>query len=167
MRVKIGKAEHLIPGLFSYEAQAKHARYVKRWQNYARAITQNPTMERFIRERDGIKCAYCKLPIRKRHNMHHVNYDRLCHTQTTVKAHRPTPSLPLRTLAVPDCASCKANRPRDFEKCSKRLVLVHPLCNKALHEDHLVQRRARLKSAVWHKKIALVVVVLTVLFLLA
>ncbi len=155
--------QRLIPGLFSWEAQEKHKRRAKQWENYARRITRNPKIKDYLWAR-SLDCAYCKLPIRKDAQVHHITYDHFCKTAQTVTVHDPTFNAPDRTAIAPDCQACWRDTPQKFHDCARRLALVHPLCNKALHDDHKDQRIERIKESRLYKFASSIVITATILY---
>ncbi len=130
-----------------HEMAEKHVKS-QEWRNYAKRITANPAMKRFVFERDEGVCRFCGRPVHSNWVLHHMDYDHECKSADTVRVAHPTPKRPNRTAKVPDCAACRESGDGMFNECASRLVLVHNSCNATISEikngeghDNLGKRR--------------------------
>jgi len=100
----------------------------KEWQNFAKLGIKNPFLKKILLDKYFGICQFCHRPINNKYVLHHLTYSHAC-PQPCIQIPSPTPKHPERTLNLPDCENCE-----EIEKCIKKLVPVHPLCNKLISD---------------------------------
>ena len=105
------------------------------WLKFARRITKNAFVEKFLAHRDLGKCAWCGDKIIGTGQIHHTTYDHCCSFAGTIIIRQQTVQRHARKREVPDCERCKADDQARFYACMEKLVLVHQLCNKEISES--------------------------------
>lgn len=126
---------HLIPALGSMEAKTKFVN-IEAWSLFARKITKNPYMQQFIFTRDNSICAWCgKKVVKDGFHIHHSDYEHICNFGKEIRIDRPTEKRPNKMVSIPDCETCHKIHLEYFEDCTKRLHIVHKICNSIIN-DH-------------------------------
>lgn len=76
-------------------------------------------------------------------HVHHIDYDKECWTDQTIRIAYSTPKRPNGTRKVPDCEHCDR-----FHECvDDSVVPVHPMCNLEICKAGAQMRRQRNKEA--------------------
>lgn len=128
---------NLIPAFGSEEMKAKHSNNLEQWKLFARRFQKNPFVQSMVLSRDNEKCQFCgyKLSIAKNFHVHHIDYDHVCKFGKVISIPQPSEKRPNRSFNGPNCELCHKEMPNLFSECIKRVVLVHPLCNKEIEES--------------------------------
>ena len=104
------------------------------WISYARRVTRNSFVKKFLFDRQKGICPYCKEPIKnlEKARIHHIDYMNLCiyPKDDFVEIPHPTPKRPNKTAKVSKCKECFVSNKEQFLLCMSKLALVHSLCNK-------------------------------------
>ncbi|PFV54530.1 hypothetical protein [Bacillus thuringiensis] len=98
------------------------------WKNFARRICKNPYAKNYHKTKSRNLCSWCNMKF-IRFSLHHIDYDHLCVTSSTIKLPTPTEKRPNKTIKIPDCESCHKTNPKAFNECMKRVTPVHLGCN--------------------------------------
>lgn len=132
MKVGVEMNPDIIPKMNSITAKEKHIHCEINWKLFAQKMQRNPFMRNYkIGKTD--RCARCGERL-KNFQLHHIDYDHFCQFNEAIRMPNQTAKRPNRTILVPDCEGCKINSPEVFEECAKRVVPVHPFCNKLIND---------------------------------
>lgn len=112
----------------SIDMKEKHNNNEK-WHLFARRITKNEFMKKYLRIKYDNICPWCGYPLNDNFVIHHIDYDHECFTGDIITIPHPTPKRPNKVNKVPNCESCKNNNKDKFKECIKKIVPIHKYCN--------------------------------------
>lgn len=118
----------IIPKNHYQDSKEKYKDHKDEWSNFARRICKNPYVKNYHRKKSNNVCSWCKRKFEK-FVLHHIDYEHLCITDTTIKVSAPTEKRPNKTARIPDCETCHKTNPKAFNECMKRITAVHNHCN--------------------------------------
>ena len=112
-----------------------------KWRAFTNYLTRTPFMSHLLHTRQNGICPICEQPVGLNESqIHHIDYNHLCHYDTWLLVKRPTIIRPKRTIKIAKCETCE-----DREGCTSRTVLIHKKCHIYLHvkEGRIIRRADR------------------------
>ena len=101
----------------------------KKWRNF-KIITRSNFIKNKLLENQSNNCPICsKTLINKKTVIHHVDYKQLCNFKEVHRINVPTEKKPFRIINIPKCDLCFS-----YEKCLKKVYLIHTSCHFILHK---------------------------------
>ena len=128
-----GIRKHLLPPKPKHALKEKYLEHILAWRKFSSRAQQNSEIKKFVFERDKV-CQACSKNIELEGTnsliIHHMDYDHSCGFDKIV--------MNKNNRELPDCGSCRFEKPELFSGCVSRLAAVHKFCN---HRIELMARR--------------------------